>query len=115
MEEFGLHTIKEYNKVKVRRDTIAAYMVECSIFRDCMDSERKRGSVPRQWQWCGVWWALVGLLGEGKVRSPRISLSRWTVNLTGSVPVFGFWRGAWMPLPQRREREGFYLCKHWLI
>ena len=49
LKECGLQTIGEY--IKVRRDTIAAYVVDRSIFRDCMDSERKRGSVPRQWWW----------------------------------------------------------------
>ncbi len=36
LEECGLHTIVKY--IKKRRDTIAAYVVERSIFRDCMDS-----------------------------------------------------------------------------
>jgi hypothetical protein len=49
LKECGLHTISGY--IKVRRDTIAAYVVDRSVFRDCMDSERKRGSVPRQWWW----------------------------------------------------------------
>ena len=49
LKECGLHTISEY--IKVRRNTIAAHVVDRSIFRDCMDSERKRGSVPRQWWW----------------------------------------------------------------
>ncbi len=49
MEECGLHTIGEY--IQKRRDTIAAYVVERSIFRNCMDSERKQGSVPRKWWW----------------------------------------------------------------
>jgi hypothetical protein len=49
LEECGLRTIGEY--IQKRRDTIAAYVVERSIFRDCMDSERKRGSVPRKWWW----------------------------------------------------------------
>ena len=49
MEECGLRTIGE--NIQKRRDTIAAYVVERSIFRDCMDSERKRGSVPRKWWW----------------------------------------------------------------
>jgi len=39
LEECGLKTISEY--IRVRRDTIAAYVVERSIFRDCMDSERR--------------------------------------------------------------------------
>ena len=30
---------------------IAAYVVECSIFRDCMDLKWKQGSVPHQWWW----------------------------------------------------------------
>ena len=49
LKECGLHTISQY--IKVRRDTIAAYMVERSIFSDCMNSERKQGSLPRQWWW----------------------------------------------------------------
>ena len=49
LEECGLKSISEY--IRVRRDTIAAYVVDRSIFRDCMDSERKRGSVPRLWWW----------------------------------------------------------------
>jgi hypothetical protein len=52
--------------------------------------------------WCSMQLiSLVGGLGEGKVRSPRKSLSPWTVNLTGSVPVFGFWRwGVEAPPPR---------------
>ncbi len=42
-------TIGEY--IQKWRDTIAAYVVERSIFRDCMDSERKRGLVPHKWWW----------------------------------------------------------------
>ena len=49
LEECGLRTIGEY--IQKRRDTIAAYVVGRSIFRDCMDLERKRGSVPRKWWW----------------------------------------------------------------
>ena len=39
LEECRLCTIVEY--IKKRRDTIAAYVVEHSIFRDCMDSKWK--------------------------------------------------------------------------
>ncbi len=49
LKECGLHTISEY--IKVRREMIPVYVVECSIFLDCMDSEQKRGLVPRQWWW----------------------------------------------------------------
>ncbi len=41
--------IEEY--IQKRRDMMAAYVVERSIFRDCMDSEQKRGSVPHKWWW----------------------------------------------------------------
>ncbi len=44
-----MRTIGEY--VQIRQDTIAAYVVECSIFCDCMDSEQKQGSVPCMWWW----------------------------------------------------------------
>ncbi len=49
LEECGLHTISEY--IKVRRDTITAYVVDRSIFCECMDLEQKRGLEPRQWWW----------------------------------------------------------------
>ncbi len=49
LKEYGLHTISEC--IKVRRDMIAAYVVDRSIFHDCMDSEWKRGLVPRQGWW----------------------------------------------------------------
>ncbi len=49
LEDCGLRTIVEY--IKKRRDTIAAYVVKCSIFCDCMDSKQKRGLVPCQWWW----------------------------------------------------------------
>jgi hypothetical protein len=49
LEECGMYTIEEY--IVKRRNMIAAYVVERSIFRDCMESERKRGSVPCKWWW----------------------------------------------------------------
>jgi hypothetical protein len=49
LEECGMYTIEEY--IVKRRNTIAAYVVERSIFRDCVESERKQGSVPRKWWW----------------------------------------------------------------
>ncbi len=49
LEECGLKTISEY--IKVQGDTIAAYGVDRSIFRDSMDLERRQGSVPRKWWW----------------------------------------------------------------
>ncbi len=49
LEECGLKTITEY--IRVRMDTIAAYVMERSIFRDCMDLEQRQGSVPCQWWW----------------------------------------------------------------
>ncbi len=39
LEEYGLCTIVEY--IKKRRDTMAAYVVERSIFHDCRDSKQK--------------------------------------------------------------------------
>ncbi len=49
LEECGLYTIKEY--IVKQRNTIATYVVEHSIFRDCMESEEKQGSVPQKWWW----------------------------------------------------------------
>jgi hypothetical protein len=34
-----------------QRQTIATYVVERSIFRNCMELEWRQGSVPRQWWW----------------------------------------------------------------
>ena len=42
-------TIGDY--IQKWRDTITAYVVERSIFRNCMDLEWKQGSVPRKWWW----------------------------------------------------------------
>ena len=44
-----MRTIGDY--IQKRRDMIAAYVVERSIFCNCMDLERKQGSVPRKWWW----------------------------------------------------------------
>jgi hypothetical protein len=49
LEECGMYTIEEY--IVKQRNTIAAYVVERSIFRDCVELERKGGSVPRKWWW----------------------------------------------------------------
>jgi hypothetical protein len=49
VEECGMNTISEY--IVKQRNTITAYVVERTIFRDCVELERKRGSVPRKWWW----------------------------------------------------------------
>ena len=49
LEEVGLHTVEEY--IQVRRQTIAAYIVNRPIFEACVDGERRQGSSPRQWWW----------------------------------------------------------------
>ncbi len=49
LEECGMCMIQKY--INTRRNTIAAYVVERSIFRDCMDLEQKQGSVPCKWWW----------------------------------------------------------------
>jgi hypothetical protein len=45
----GLHTIKHY--IDVRRQTIAAFIVNRPIFDLCQRGARKRGSSPRQFWW----------------------------------------------------------------
>ncbi len=47
-EECSMHTIKDY--IFKRRNMLAAYLVEHSIFHDCIESQRK-GLVPQQWWW----------------------------------------------------------------
>ncbi len=49
LEECGMHTIQHY--IDEHRQTIAAYVVDRSIFTECRESERRRGLVPRQWWW----------------------------------------------------------------
>ncbi|KAL7534321.1 hypothetical protein ACHAXR_005793 [Thalassiosira sp. AJA248-18] len=45
LEEVGLHTIKQY--IEVRRQTVAAYIVDRPIFGFCRNGERMRGTSPR--------------------------------------------------------------------
>jgi hypothetical protein len=49
LEECGLHSVKEY--INTRRATIAMYVVNRPIFRECQEGERRRGSMPRRWWW----------------------------------------------------------------
>ena len=49
LEEVGLRTISHY--VEVRRQTIAAFIVNRPIFDMCVDAERLRGTSPRQFWW----------------------------------------------------------------
>ncbi len=49
LEECGMHTIGHY--IDVRRETIAKYVVGCSIFAECQGADRRRSSVPRRWWW----------------------------------------------------------------
>ena len=49
LEECGLHSMKEY--ITTRRATIAMYVVNRPIFRECQEGERRRGSMPRRWWW----------------------------------------------------------------
>ena len=48
-EEVGLHTIEHY--MQVRRQHIAAYIVNWPIFDFCREGERKQGTSPRLWCW----------------------------------------------------------------
>ena len=48
-EEVGLHTIEHY--IRVRRDTVAAFIRDRPIYAFCMGAERRRGSSPRQFWW----------------------------------------------------------------
>ena len=47
LEEVGLFPIRQY--IEVRRQTIAAYIVNRPIFQLCVDEERRRGTSPRLW------------------------------------------------------------------
>ncbi len=47
LEECGLHSMKEY--INTRRATIAMYVVNQPILRECQVGERIRGSMPRRW------------------------------------------------------------------
>jgi hypothetical protein len=49
LEECGMHTIQHYSNV--RRQTIARYVVDHSIFAKCREADQRRGLVPRQWRW----------------------------------------------------------------
>jgi hypothetical protein len=49
LEECGIHSVKEY--INTRRATIAMYVVNRPIFRECQEGERRRGSMPRRWWW----------------------------------------------------------------
>ena len=50
LEKAGLHTIEHY--IDVRRQTIAAFIVNRPIFELCTEGERKRGSsANRQFWW----------------------------------------------------------------
>ena len=45
LEECGLHPVKDY--IDTRRSTIAMYVVNRPILRECQEGERMRGSMPR--------------------------------------------------------------------
>ncbi len=47
LEECGMHTIQHY--IDVRREAIAKYLVNRSIFTECQGTDRRCSSVP--WQW----------------------------------------------------------------
>ena len=47
LEECGLHPVKDY--IDIRGSTIAMYVVNRPIFRECQEGERMRGSMPCQW------------------------------------------------------------------
>jgi hypothetical protein len=47
LEECGLHPVKDY--IDTRGSTIAMYVVNRPIFRECQEGERMRGSMPSQW------------------------------------------------------------------
>ena len=49
LEEVGMRTISHY--IEVRRQTIAAFIVNRPIFSFCTAGERRRGSSPRQFWW----------------------------------------------------------------
>ena len=49
LKECGMHSILHY--IGVRRETIFQYVVDRPIHKTCMEGERRRGSVPRQWWW----------------------------------------------------------------
>ncbi len=49
LEEVGLHTIEHY--VKVRRETVARWIMERPIFSKCRDGGRKRGTSARRQFW----------------------------------------------------------------
>jgi hypothetical protein len=47
LEECGMHTIQ--HNIDVQRQTIAKYVVNCSIFMECQGADRRHDSVPRWW------------------------------------------------------------------
>ena len=49
LEEVGLHTVEEY--IRVRRNTIARYVVDRAVFRACEEGGRMRGSAIHQYWW----------------------------------------------------------------
>ena len=49
LKETGLRSIAHY--VQVRRQTIAAFILNRPIFSMCRDAERIRGSPPKQFWW----------------------------------------------------------------
>ena len=49
LEECGMHMIRHY--INVRKETIAKYVVGCTILAECQGADQKRGLVPRRWWW----------------------------------------------------------------
>jgi hypothetical protein len=49
LKECGMHTIQHY--INVRQQTITRYIVDRSIFAECIEADQRRGLVPRQWWW----------------------------------------------------------------
>ena len=51
LEEVGLHLHPIVHYIKVRRQTVASFIVNRPIFDLCMDVERRRGTCSRQFWW----------------------------------------------------------------
>jgi hypothetical protein len=49
LKQCGLHPVKDY--IDTSCSTIAMYVVNRPIFRECQEGERMRGSMPHQWWW----------------------------------------------------------------
>ena len=87
LKEAGLQTVEKY--IKLRRDTVAMWIVDRPLYKACVEGKRKRGtSARRQW-----WWEQpMGLESDEELLVDQVARNWYYARDNGQV--------------SRRDREG---------